>query len=45
MAVTTAMSRKDVRERFSIAHFVGVDAVTNARTVLHRIDEDADDGA
>jgi hypothetical protein len=45
MAVTTAMGRKHVGERFSITDFVGVNTITNARSILHRIDEDADDGA
>ena len=45
MAITSAMRRKHVWERFSIADFVGVYTITNPRTVLHRIDEDADDGA
>ena len=45
MAVTSAMRRKHVWEHFSIAAFVRVNTVTNPRTVLHRIDEDADDGA
>ena len=45
MTVATAMGRKDVWERRAIAAFVGVHTITNARTVLHRIDEDADDGA
>ena len=45
MAVATAMGRKDVWERCSIADFVGVNTIANTRTELHRIDEDADDGA
>lgn len=45
MAVPTAMGRKHVWERRSIAEFVGVNAITDARTELDWIDEDAGDGA
>src|ERR1700751_2423121 len=45
MAIAAAMGRKHVWERCSIAEFVGVNAITNARPELHRIDEDADNGA
>jgi hypothetical protein len=39
------MGGKHVRERLSVPSFVDVHAITDWRTVLHRIDEDADDGA
>jgi hypothetical protein len=45
MAVTAAMRRKHVWECFSITDFVGVNTIANACPVLHRIDEDAGDGA
>src|SRR6266576_1531871 len=45
MAVATAMRRSNVGERLGIAVFVGVDAVTDSRTVLHRIGEDAGNSA
>ena len=45
MAVATAMGRKHVWECFSITDFVCVNTITDACSVLHRIDEDADDGA
>jgi hypothetical protein len=45
MAVATAMGGKHVWECFSITDFVRVHTITNAGSVLHRIDEDADDGA
>jgi hypothetical protein len=45
VAVATAMGRKHVWERCSIADFVGVNTIANAGTELHRIDEDAGDGA
>jgi hypothetical protein len=45
VAVAATVGREHVWERCSIAELVGVNAITNACTVLHRIGEDADDGA
>src|SRR5215831_14088416 len=45
VAVTTAMRGLHIGERGTIARFIHVDAIANTSVELHRVGEDAGDGA